>query len=71
MKTHFLSSYLYRKDSNGCFYGILREILPYPTNFIFRVFKMPKTGEIEVLNNFLNLEEAKTLFFKLCYSKRK
>jgi hypothetical protein len=66
-KTHIYSSLLYKK--NSCFFVVLSEKIPYPNSTIYRVIKMPESGEIEVINNFLSLEEAKTLFYKLSYGK--
>jgi hypothetical protein len=61
-KTHILKSYFTKR--NDIFFMIVEEMLPYPKHLIYSVLSCNETGQVEVINNFLTLQEAKTEYFK-------
>lgn len=60
--TRILKAYFIRKGD--IFYMIVKEDLPYPKNVIYRVLSVDETGQVEIINNFLDLSDAKVEYFK-------
>jgi hypothetical protein len=63
--TRILQAYFTKKDN--IFYMIAKEGLPYPKNVIYRVLSVDETGQVEIVNNFLDFNDAKVEYFKHAY----